>query len=76
MARQKNKPPQSSAISPHNLRSWRSWPVSQSFSEKLDFQKKRAELESVDRRAARMLSSFAFNKTRRQHQVGLFSRQD
>lgn len=31
--------------------------------EKLDFQKKKAELESVDRPAARMLSSFAFNKT-------------
>ena len=31
--------------------------------EKLAFQKKKAELESADRRAARMLSSFAFNKT-------------
>lgn len=30
--------------------------------EELDFQKKKAELESADRRAARMLSSFAFNK--------------
>jgi IS605 OrfB family transposase len=31
--------------------------------EKLYFQKKKAELESADRRAARMLSSFAFRKT-------------
>jgi hypothetical protein len=31
--------------------------------EKLDFQNKKAELESADRRAARMLSSFAFKKT-------------
>lgn len=31
--------------------------------EELDFQKKKAELESVDRRAARMLSSFACSKT-------------
>jgi IS605 OrfB family transposase len=31
--------------------------------EELDFQNKKAELESADRRAARMLSSFAFNKT-------------
>ena len=30
--------------------------------EKLDFQKKKAELESTDRRAARMLSSFAYKK--------------
>jgi tRNA1(Val) A37 N6-methylase TrmN6 len=31
--------------------------------EKLDFQNKKAELESADRRATRMLSSFAFKKT-------------
>ena len=31
--------------------------------EELDFQNKKAELESADRRATRMLSSFAFKKT-------------